>query len=36
MTFSTSLRVAIEVSPGVVEASAPWAGAVFDGLLRRR
>jgi hypothetical protein len=25
MVFSTSLRVAIEVSPGVVEASAPWA-----------
>ncbi len=23
--FSTSLRVAIEVSPGVVEARAPWA-----------
>ena len=25
MSFSTSLRVAIEVSPGVVEAKAPWA-----------
>jgi hypothetical protein len=23
--FSTSLRVAIDVSPGVVDASAPWA-----------
>ena len=25
ITFSTSLRVAIEVSPGVVDARAPWA-----------
>ncbi len=25
ISFSTSLRVAIEVSPGVVEARAPWA-----------
>jgi hypothetical protein len=31
ITFSTSLRVAIEVSPGVVEARAPWAAPYSKG-----
>ena len=34
--FSTSLRVAIEVSPGVVDASGELVGVITDGDLRRQ